>query len=46
LRDDVGLDVLLSLDGEIFPMDNGHWTKFEVKSVEVSEKRLMESGIH
>lgn len=31
---DIGLEVLLSLDGEIFPMDNGYWTKFEVKLVE------------
>lgn len=28
-----GLDVLLLLDGEIFPMGNGYWTKFEVKIV-------------
>jgi len=39
LKDDkTGLDILLSMDGEIFPMDNGYWTKFEVKRVEVSEK--------
>jgi len=39
LRDgDMGLDTLLSLDGEIFPMDNGYWTKFEIKRVDVSEK--------
>lgn len=29
----VGLDTLLSLDGEIFPMENGYWTKFEVRKV-------------
>lgn len=27
-REDVSLDTLLNLDGEIFPMDNGYWTKF------------------
>jgi len=27
-REDVLLDTLLDLDGEIFPMDNGYWTKF------------------
>lgn len=32
------LETLLSLDGEVFPMDNGYWTKFEVKRVAVSEK--------
>jgi len=31
------LDVLLSLDGEVFPMDNGYWTKFEVRLVDQSE---------
>ena len=30
---DLGLDVLLELDGEIFPMDNGYWTKFEARKV-------------
>lgn len=24
----LGLDTLLDLDGEIFPMDNGYWVKF------------------
>jgi len=28
------LDQLLDLDGEIFPMDNGYWTKIEAKIVE------------
>jgi hypothetical protein len=32
-----GLDYLLDLDGEIFPMDNGYWTKFDVKAVEPNE---------
>ena len=30
---DFGLEVLLSLDEEVFPMDNGYWTKFEVKKI-------------
>ena len=30
------LHFLLQLDGEVFPMDNGYWTKFEVKLVESS----------
>ena len=32
-RDDASLELLLNLDGEIFPMDKGCWTKFEVKRV-------------
>ncbi|MBN2963838.1 hypothetical protein JWV37_03505 [Sulfurospirillum sp. T05] len=31
------LENLLSLDGEIFPMDNGYWVKFEAKEVKPSE---------
>jgi len=31
-----GLETLLNLDGEIFPMDNGYWVKFEVKRVDIS----------
>ena len=34
---DEGLDVLLSLNGEVFPMDKGYWTKFEVYQVEPNE---------
>jgi len=34
---DLGLEVLLELDNEIFPMENGFWTKFEVKRVETNE---------
>lgn len=30
---DVGLQTLLNLDGEIFPMENGYWTYFRVKRV-------------
>lgn len=31
------LDNLLNLDGEIFPMENNHWTKFEVHRVTPNE---------
>ena len=31
------LDNLLSLDGEIFPMNNGYWVKFEVKTITPNE---------
>jgi len=31
--EDETLETLLHLDGEVFPMDNGCWTKFEVKRV-------------
>ncbi len=31
---DQGLKYLLELAGEVFPMDNGYWTKFEVRLVE------------
>lgn len=27
---DSGLETLLQLDGEVFPMDNGFWVKFKV----------------
>jgi hypothetical protein len=33
-REDETLVGLLNLDGEIFPMDNGYWTKFEVWRVD------------
>lgn len=33
---DQGLKYLLELDGEVFPMDNGYWTKFEVRLIEPS----------
>ena len=32
-REDASLGVLLDLDGEIFPMNNGYWTKFEVSRI-------------
>jgi len=31
------LENLLLLDGEIFPMDNGYWVKFEAKTISASE---------
>lgn len=34
---DIGLETLLQLDGEIFPMDNGYWVKFKVHHVEPNE---------
>jgi len=34
---DPGLEVLLQLDNEIFPMENGFWTKFEAKQVAANE---------
>jgi len=36
-KKDFGLEALLSLDGEIFPMENGFWTKFEIKQVPPNE---------
>lgn len=34
---DFGLDTLLLLDGEVFPMENGYWTKFVVMKVEPNQ---------
>lgn len=34
----VGLEYLLALDGEIFPMENGYWTKMEARRVQASDK--------
>lgn len=34
--EDKTLEILLHLDGEVFPMDNGSWTKFEAKQVRSS----------
>ena len=31
---DCSLDALLDLDGEIFPMNNGYWVKFEAKAMQ------------
>ena len=36
-KDRSGLETLLLLDGEIFPMSSGYWTKFEVKRVKPNE---------
>jgi len=33
-KKDTALENLLDLDGEIFPMENGYWTKFEAFKVE------------
>jgi hypothetical protein len=33
-KEDSSLETLLDLDGEIFPMENGYWTKFEASRVE------------
>ena len=33
LKEDKTLETLLDLDGEIFPMENGYWTKFEASGV-------------
>lgn len=33
---DLGLETLLDLDGEIFPMENGFWVKFEAYRAEPS----------
>ena len=43
LRPNAGLENLLNLDGEIFPMDNGYWTKFEARRV--PESAQMPHGI-
>jgi len=34
---DYGLETLLDLNGEIFPMENGYWTKFEARKVTPNE---------
>ena len=33
MDDSTGLELLLSLDGEIFPMESGYWTRFQVRRV-------------
>ena len=33
LKEDKTLETLLDLNGEIFPMENGYWTKFEASRV-------------
>lgn len=31
---DSSIETLLELDGEVFPMENGYWTKFEARRIE------------
>ena len=38
LKKDASLETLLDLDGEIFPMDNGYWTKFEVSRIKPTKQ--------
>ena len=33
----IGLEILLELNGEIFPMDNGYWTKIEARESVANE---------
>ena len=33
----IGLEILLELNGEIFPKDNGYWTKIEVRESVANE---------
>ena len=37
-KEDASLETLLDLDGEVFPMDNGYWTKFEACRVEPTKQ--------
>ena len=46
MMDDAGLETLLSLDGEVFPMDSSYWTKFEVKVVEADARMPHGISIH
>jgi len=34
----VGLEYLLALDGEVFPMSNGYWTKMEARRAQATDK--------
>ena len=34
--DDPGLETLLEMDGEVFPMESGYWTKIEARRVDPS----------
>ena len=40
---DPGLETLLQLDGEVFPMDNGYWVKFKVHKV--SQNKHIPHGV-
>ena len=33
------LETLLSLDGEIYPMERGYWVKFEARKIEATAER-------
>ena len=35
---DPGLETLLDLNGEVFPMESGYWTKFEARRVNPSDQ--------
>jgi hypothetical protein len=35
----VSLETLLSLNGEIYPMEKGYWVKFEARRVEATAER-------
>jgi hypothetical protein len=37
-KKDASLETLLDLDGEIFPMDNGYGTKFEVNRIKPTKQ--------
>ena len=37
MKHDLGLDLLLQLDNEVFPMENGYWTKIEARVVVSNE---------
>jgi hypothetical protein len=37
-NEDISLETLLDLDGEIFPMENGYWIKFEASKVGSSQQ--------
>ena len=38
IKEDFGLETLLDLDGEIFPMENGFWIRFEAFKTEPSKQ--------
>ncbi len=44
-KEDASLETLLDLDGEVFPMDNGYWTKFKVAGLNRLNKYRMELSI-
>ena len=35
----MSLETLLSLNGEIYPMEKGYWVKFEARKIEVTAER-------